>query len=185
MEYKLKGRFLEVLSRTLDLNEAVESSGISIDDAKEILMEAKIYFDGLAEPGGGSLIINIDGASRGNPGEAGAGVIIKDEDGRVLKRLKKYLGITTNNMAEYRALIIALKAAKGMRCGKVRVFSDSELVVRQINGEYAVRNEGLRPLFAEAVGLLNDFSSHDIIHVERKYNKEADKLANMAIDERS
>lgn len=130
------------------------------------------------------LIINTDGGARGNPGPAGIGVVIKGEDGHVLKEIAEYIGETTNNQAEYKALIAALKAAKLLKAEDVTVLADSELMVKQIKGEYKVKNEGLRPIYAEAKKLLAHFSSFDIRHVVREKNKEADKLVNIAIDER-
>lgn len=127
--------------------------------------------------------IYVDGASRGNPGEAGAGIVILDEKGRVVKGLKDYLGVTTNNQAEYKALLLALKEVKGLGAERVIIRSDSELVVRQIKGEYRVKDKGIRPLYAEVIGLLKELKGYDIIHIDREENKEADRLANQAIDE--
>ena len=128
------------------------------------------------------LTIFSDGGARGNPGPAGAGAVILDADGKVLAELHEYLGETTNNQAEYRAMIMALKAAKKMSPASVAVFADSELVVKQINGEYRVKDEGLKPLFKELMSLLGDFSDYKVTHVRREKNKHADKLANKAID---
>jgi len=129
------------------------------------------------------LIINSDGAARGNPGPAGIGVTIKDEKGAIVREIAEYLGETTNNQAEYRALIAGLKAAVEMGAEEIRAFADSELIVKQIKGLYKVKNEGLRPLFEEVKGLLRKFKSCNITYVPREMNKEADKLANKAIDE--
>ncbi len=127
--------------------------------------------------------IFIDGASRGNPGSAGAGVVIKYRD-RTVKRLKRYLGITTNNFAEYSALVMALEEARRRRLKKIRILSDSELMVKQIKGEYTVRSKNLLPLFSRAKGLLRDFDGYEVLHIRREKNQEADLLANRAIDER-
>ena len=119
----------------------------------------------------------VDGGSRGNPGEAGLGVYMP---GHV--RIAEYLGVATNNYAEYSALICALRCAVLSRCDELVVFADSELVVKQINGQYQVRNEGIRPLYESArrwMALLPKFSIH---HIPREKNKEADKLANHAMD---
>lgn len=131
-----------------------------------------------------SSVVNIyvDGASRGNPGEAGVGVIIIAKGGKVLKEIGRYLGKTTNNVAEYQALIIALKEAKSLGVKAIKMFADSELVVKQIKGEYKVKNAGLLPLYKEAKTLLMEFSRYDIIHINREKNTEADRLANLAID---
>ena len=129
------------------------------------------------------LIIYTDGAARGNPGPAGAGVVIKDAGLKIVKELWDYLGETTNNQAEYRALIIALKSAAELGAGELDIFADSELMVSQLKGLYKVKNEGLIPLFNEAVGLFKKFKSCRISHVPREKNKEADRLANKAIDD--
>lgn len=121
----------------------------------------------------------IDGGSRGNPGEAGAGVHIPG-----IVRIAEYIGTATNNVAEYSALLSALRFAVFTHCEEFQVFADSELVVKQIKGEYQVRNEGIRPLYDSAVrwiALIPRFSIH---HVRRENNKEADKLANQAMDTR-
>ena len=129
------------------------------------------------------LTIYTDWASRGNPGESGAGVIIYDEEGKIIKKAKKYLGHTTNNVAEYLALIIALKEAIKLKAGVVHLFLDSELVVRQIKGLYKVRDKKMRVLSSEVKKLLSNFIQYNISCIDRRKNKEADKLANLAIDE--
>jgi ribonuclease HI len=132
----------------------------------------------------GEFVIHVDGASRGNPGHAGAGAIIKDSDGEVVGMLTKYLGKATNNMAEYEALILALEEAQSLGLSSVSVFADSELMVKQINGVYRVKNEGLKGLYAIAIKLVSQFDTFRITHVKRELNGEADKLANEAIDNR-
>jgi len=186
VDNKLKCRFLKDLSKTLNLDETLKHLNMQSSDASNILLEAKDFFEINNDSKNSSslLVLYVDGASRGNPGEAGAGVLIKNENGDVIKRATLYLGITTNNVAEYRALIHALEMAKQIGCNRVRVFSDSQLMVRQINGKYAVRSEDLKPLFHEVMSLLKGLKNHDIIHIVRAENKEADKLANRAIDER-
>ncbi len=135
------------------------------------------------------LHIYIDGASRKNPGEAGAGIIIEDNKGNRLAELNKYLGIATNNEAEYKALIIALEHissssffAKG-KIKKLVFYSDSQLLVRQMNGEYAVKSPNILPLYKKAgtilKSLLKEFS---FTYIPRELNKSADRLANLAID---
>ena len=138
----------------------------------------------VSEPSGikGAVDIYVDGASRGNPGMAGAGAAIKAKDGPVLKKLKKYLGVVTNNVAEYSALVMALDSARSLGVKEVRVFADSELVVKQIKGEYRVKSVDLKPLYMEAMHLIESFNRFEIRHVPREKNAEADKLANEAID---
>ena len=129
------------------------------------------------------LTIYTDGASRGNPGEAGAGAVIYGEEGTVVKKVKKYLGTTTNNVAEYMALIIALNEALKLQGEILHLFSDSELMVRQIKGIYKVRDRKMQVLWREVKKLLGQFIQYDIICIDRRKNKEADELANLAIDE--
>jgi len=128
--------------------------------------------------------INIytDGASRGNPGEAGIGFVLVNEKGKVIKEFSSFVGIRTNNAAEYMALIKALEEAKKLKATEVTVFSDSELMVKQLNLEYKVKNEGLKPLYDEVQKLKNAFKSASFIHIPRSQNKRADELANYGID---
>ncbi len=180
----LTSRFLEVLSETLDLDKTIEKLNITREAARSMLIDAA-GSRAKARPGSGiegPVNIYVDGASRGNPGSAGAGAIIKAKDGRVLKRLKKYLGVVTNNAAEYEALVMALKAARSMGLKKIRMHADSELVVKQIKGVYRVRSEELRPFYTEAMELIDGFNRFEITHVPREKNSEADRLANEAID---
>lgn len=126
--------------------------------------------------------LHIDGASRGNPGRAGAGFVISDDSGAEVARGGRYLGIATNNFAEYSALIDGLGASLSLGAGELVIFSDSQLLVRQIRGEYRVKSPNIKPLYLQAISLLKNFSSVDIIHIKRELNKDADRMANRAID---
>lgn len=130
-------------------------------------------------------IAYTDGAARGNPGPAGVGVVIQDDSGKIIAEEKLYLGETTNNVAEYRALLLALEKLAQLQAQAILIRSDSQLMVRQLNGEYRVKNEGLRPLFQQAMTRLESFSSHCIEHISRDANAAADQLANQAIDEQN
>jgi ribonuclease HI len=132
-----------------------------------------------------ALRLHVDGASRGNPGEAGFGVYVTTLDGAVVAELYGYLGHATNNVAEYQALLHGLRFALDRGAREVDVFSDSELLVRQIAGRYRVKNPGLQPLFREAQSLLARFERARVTHVPREQNREADALANRAVDERA
>ena len=125
----------------------------------------------------------VDGAARGNPGEAGCGAVIVDESGTVLEELSSYLGRATNNVAEYEGLLLGLRALSELGKKNIRVQSDSQLLVRQLNGEYRVKDEKLRRLFDQAMNLLKQFDRVRIVHVPRELNKHADRLANKGIDE--
>jgi ribonuclease HI len=130
------------------------------------------------------LLIHIDGGARGNPGEAGFGVHVADESGSHLASLHGYLGTQTNNVAEYAALIAALRYASEAGAESVLIRSDSELLVKQIGGSYRVRNAGLLPLYAAARSLMDRLQDVRLVHVRRERNKEADALANLAMDTR-
>ena len=125
----------------------------------------------------------VDGASRGNPGEAGCGAVIFDDTGATLKELCRYLGRVTNNVAEYEGLLMGLEEVLRMGGKRLRVESDSELLVRQLNGVYRVRHEKLAQLHRRAQELLRRLDGYRIIHVRREFNRIADRLANQAIDE--
>jgi ribonuclease HI len=129
------------------------------------------------------LTIYTDGASRNNPGESGAGVYIL-HDGKPFEQIARYLGTTTNNVAEYTAAIIGLEHALKAGARRVKLFADSELLVKQINGQYKVKNEGLKPLHAKARELIGRIGSVAVQYIPRERNKEADALANKAIDEK-
>ena len=129
------------------------------------------------------LTIYTDGASRNNPGEAGAGIFIL-RDGEPVERIARYLGTTTNNIAEYTAAIIGLEHALQAGARRVSLFADSELMVKQVNGQYKVRNEGLKPLHAKVRELIARIGSVEVQYIRREQNKEADALANKAIDEK-
>jgi ribonuclease HI len=129
------------------------------------------------------LIIYSDGASRNNPGEAGAGVYILRDDSP-LERIARYLGRTTNNIAEYSAAILGLEYAVKLGASHVRLFADSELLVKQINGQYKVKNEGLKPLHSRVKELIAKIGSVEVQYIPREMNREADALANKAIDEK-
>lgn len=130
-----------------------------------------------------ALTLFVDGASRGNPGPSGIGVVIKDPHGRVLKEIGEYIGHGTNNVAEYRALLRALEEAKAMGAQEVEVRSDSTLLVGQLTGTYKVKSPDLAPLHQEAMHLLRAFSHWAAGHVPRGENAAADALANQAIAE--
>jgi len=152
-------------------------------------------------PGGGGLVggheseptrrplatyrANIDGGSRGNPGPAAYGVVVRDGKGEIVARLKKYIGQYTNNVAEYFGLIAALDYAQTLGIRALRVESDSELLVKQMRAQYKVKSADLRPLFERATKMAQAFESFRIEHVYRGQNKEADALVNQALDETS
>lgn len=130
------------------------------------------------------LFIYTDGACRGNPGEGGIGVVIKDDEGNTIKKISRYIGKTTNNIAEYTALLSALKAIKDYTPDCIKIHSDSELLVNQMGGRYSVKNLALYKLYSKALVLIDKYSRVEFEHIPRHENKEADFLANNAIDRR-
>ena len=130
-----------------------------------------------------SFRANVDGAARGNPGPASYGVVIRDARGEIVAKLKKYIGRMTNNVAEYYGLIAAIDYAQAHAVRALRIESDSELMVKQMRGLYKVKSEDLRPLFERATKMSQGFESFHIAHVYREQNREADALANEALDE--
>jgi ribonuclease HI len=129
------------------------------------------------------IVAYIDGGARGNPGPAGYGVRIEDEMGGLITEFNGFLGSATNNVAEYNGLLAALRYAREHGHRKVRIKSDSELLVKQMRGEYRVKNAGLQPLFQQAQTLAEDFDRVVYEHVRREQNKDADRLANVAMDQ--
>ncbi len=128
-------------------------------------------------------IAHIDGGARGNPGPAGYGVLLEDEHGKQVAQLSRYLGHHTNNYAEYCGLLAALEYALQHGYRMLQVLSDSELLVRQIKGIYKVRNPGLLPLYERARQMIRQFDWFTVEHVRREQNRDADRLANLAMDQ--
>jgi len=144
-----------------------------------------LFADAPAEPKPAAAAhrANIDGGSRGNPGPAAYGVVIRDGRGEIVAKLKKYIGRMTNNVAEYYGLIAAMDYAQSHSIRVLHIESDSELLVKQMRGQYKVKSEDLRPLFERAKKMSQAFDSFRIEHVYREQNREADALANKALDE--
>ncbi|MCD6487209.1 MAG: ribonuclease HI family protein [Syntrophobacterales bacterium] len=131
----------------------------------------------------GAVSLYTDGACRGNPGNGGAGAVLFDKNGRVIITAKKFLGVCTNNEAEYGALILGLKETVEAKHKNIRIFLDSELLVKQIKGIYRVKNSRLKKLMKDVRRQLSMFNGYTVEHVPRSRNKVADRLANEAIDE--
>ena len=131
------------------------------------------------------VTLYVDGSCKGNPGEGGAGVVIKDEQERAVAHIKRYLGSVTNNIAEYQALILGLQEAKQLGAQEVVIYLDSELVVNQINGVYRVRDRKLKTLEEEVRELLKHFARWEIKHIPREKNREADNLAREAVRDKA
>ena len=128
------------------------------------------------------LTIHTDGGARGNPGPAGIGVLITDAKNKIIREISRHIGHATNNQAEYEALIRGLEAAQQLGASEVAVVMDSELIIKQLAGEYKVRDKQLGILFVKAWNLLSGFKHHSLKHVLRAKNKGADALVNKALD---
>jgi ribonuclease HI len=127
----------------------------------------------------------VDGGARGNPGPSGIGIVITDEQGGELARANDYIGVATNNVAEYRALLLGLERARALGAREVALVNDSQLVARQLTGEYRVKKPDLRPLLERALAALSEFDRWTVRSVPREQNEIADELVNEAIDARA
>jgi ribonuclease HI len=175
---------LKALAAHLDVEAVLRAfPGLGRTGLSRILFEAAAAGGAPGPVVKGKLTAFVDGAARGNPGRAGAGVVIKDENGAVLEKQSLFLGEATNNTAEYRALLLALRRARELGATSLQVFSDSELLVQQINGRYRVRVAHLQALCQEAIRLMKDVGSVNVSHIPREKNSDADEMANRAIDE--
>src|SRR5689334_19553614 len=132
-----------------------------------------------------TLTLEFDGGSRGNPGPAGIGVVVRTADGTAVVTLGRFIGKATNNVAEYRALITGLREAKKLGARQVYIRGDSELIIKQIKGIYKVKHPDMRVLYDEATSVLEEFDGYKIDHNLRHKNELADKLANLAMDKRA
>lgn len=130
------------------------------------------------------LTVNVDGGARGNPGPAAIGVVVRDESGEILTTVSEKIGEATNNIAEYRALLAGIEQAGLLGADQIEIRGDSELVVRQVKGEYKVKNPGIKPLHIRVHEALGNFDGWEIEHVRREENAEADALVNDALDGR-
>jgi ribonuclease HI len=136
-------------------------------------------------PAGGALRVNVDGGARGNPGPAAIAAVVQGEDGRVLEERSEAIGKATNNVAEYRALLLGIDRAAVLGATSLELVGDSELIVRQVKGEYKVKDENLRALHSKVKEALRGFDDWSIRHVRREENAEADRLVNEELDKSS
>lgn len=128
------------------------------------------------------LVIHVDGGSRGNPGPAAVAAVLSTPDGEVVADAKETIGVASNNVAEYKALLLGLQRARELGASEVEVVNDSELIQKQINGEYKVKHPDMKPLYAESMSALAAFDSWQVRSVPRAQNKDADALVNQALD---
>ncbi|HWO16919.1 MAG TPA: ribonuclease HI family protein [Solirubrobacterales bacterium] len=128
------------------------------------------------------VVVNVDGGARGNPGPAAIAAVVQDADGQVLQEKGEKIGRATNNVAEYRALLLGIEMAAALGASELELVGDSELIVRQVEGKYKVKDAALRNLHTEVKRALEPFESWSIRHVRREHNAEADRLVNEALD---
>lgn len=128
------------------------------------------------------LVVNVDGGARGNPGPAAIAAVVQDADGGVVEERGEAIGRATNNVAEYRALLLGIELAAALGATELELVGDSELVVKQVRGEYKVKDATMRELHAQVKQALKDFEGWSIRHVRREHNAEADRLVNEALD---
>ena len=128
------------------------------------------------------VVVHVDGGARGNPGPAAAGAVVSTPEGDVLEEATEFLGTATNNVAEYRGLLLGLAAARSLGATEVEVVNDSELVAKQVNGVYKVKHPAMKPLYLEAMAALREFDAWAIRSVPREQNADADALVNQALD---
>ncbi|MGA9522766.1 MAG: ribonuclease HI family protein [Myxococcaceae bacterium] len=195
------GDILRHIAREEPLTSTLKSYGLSREALTRLLERAAELVDQAPAPPrkveaapsppvktaaapGTRIRVYSDGAARGNPGPAGAGAVLVAPDGQVVDRLGKYLGVQTNNFAEYMGLLLGLGRARELGVTDVEVYADSELMIRQLDGKYQVKSPTLRPLYEDARRLLKSFSRVKLVHVPRELNKPADEMSNRAIDER-
>jgi ribonuclease HI len=133
-------------------------------------------------PAAGTLRVNVDGGARGNPGPAAIAAVVRDGNGKVLEERSEAIGIATNNVAEYRALLLGIELARALGAGRLELIGDSQLIVRQVKGDYKVKDETLRDLHREVLDALAGFGEWSIRHVRREENADADRLLNEELD---
>jgi len=170
------------LAQGQDLARVRERFRLTPEELQGLFQEVAEHYEATASE---TWSLYCDGASRGNPGPAGAGAVLVNPRGQVQLQRGQYLGVTTNNVAEYRALLLGLAAAQILGVKNIQVYSDSELLVRQITGSYRVKAPHLLPLWQKAKKELQKFETHAISHVPREENSQADGLANQAIDRKA
>lgn len=178
-------RILRLFAQGLNINEITEKfPSLSHDKVRDLLgsLIEQLERTPVSRDSSPECIAHIDGACRGNPGQGGLGVVIVNQQGMVIKRVEEKIGLCTNNVAEYKALIRALEECSHLTHGEVLIKSDSQLLVRQLQGTYRIKDEKIKTLYQEARELQKKFSLVRFIHVPRAENAIADKLANEALD---
>jgi ribonuclease HI len=175
-----RAEIFSALAQELDISQVCRRFGLTREDLVQLFCDAASLFE---KENAGTWRLFVDGAARGNPGPAGAGAVLFDPSGKKIAQDHRYLGETTNNVAEYQAFILGLELALSLGVKNLHVSADSLLVVQQLKGAYQVKTPHLLPLWQQAQKTLQKFDASAISHVDRSLNKEADRLANQAIDQ--
>ncbi len=176
-----RAKVFAALAQGLDIPAVCRRFGITREELAQLFQEAATLFQ---QENAGPWRLYVDGASRGNPGPAGAGAVLFDPGGHQRAQDSRYLGETTNNVAEYQAFLLGLELAQNLGVKNLHVFADSQLVVQQLKGAYQVKTPHLYPLWSQAQKALQKFDTCAISHLDRSLNREADRLARQAIDQR-
>jgi ribonuclease HI len=169
------------LAQGMDLPQVRQRFRLTPAELQELFREVAAHYQAAEES---FWRLHCDGAARGNPGPAAAGIVLYNPQGEIKAQIGKFLGETTNNVAEYQALLLGLKKARQLGASRIRIFADSELMVRQITGRYQVKSPHLLQLWRLAQKALSEFEAHVISHVPREENAQADALARQAIDQK-
>jgi ribonuclease HI len=175
-----RAEIFSALAQDLDISAVCRRFGLTREDLAQVFREAAALFD---KENAGAWRLFVDGAARGNPGPAGAGAVLFDPSGKKRAQDSRYLGETTNNVAEYQAFILGLELALSLGVKNLHVSADSLLVVQQLKGAYQVKTPHLFPLWRQARKTLQKFDTCAISHLDRSLNQEADRLARQAIDQ--
>jgi ribonuclease HI len=177
-----RARIFAALAEGMDIPEVLQRFQLSRDDLQALFQDVAEFYQAQE---GGFWRLFCDGASRGNPGPAGAGAILQDPLGNLQGRASRYLGKATNNVAEYQALLLGLEIALGRGVRRIKIFTDSQLMAEQLNGGYQIKSPQLKPLWRQATKELQKFEAYAISHIDRGLNQAADRLARQAIDQHS
>jgi ribonuclease HI len=175
-----RAKIFAALAEGLDLPAVGRAFNLTREDLLHLFREVAEFYQAQE---GGYWQLFCDGASRGNPGPAGAAAILQDPAGKVQGQAARYLGRATNNEAEYRAVLLGLEMAAGRGVKRLKIFTDSQLVAEQLKGGYQVKSPNLKPLWRQTLKELQKFEAYVISHLDRKLNSEADRLANRVIDQ--
>ncbi len=179
---EIRERWTAIKAALLDNRDCARKTGLDPAELEETIKAIDKLVGAAPRERPKTAVLYVDGAARGNPGPAGAGIRLETEDGALLTERAVFLGEATNNVAEYRALLEGLEVAREVGVGRLRIRTDSQLLARQLDGRYRVKNAALIELWSKARALLDAFEQWEVEEVPRSQNRDADRLANLAID---